>query len=111
MQALTRNMFPFFNIKNIDENNYSIELAVAGYGKNQLDVNFEGPVLTITGTASNEDGAVYFHRGVSNRDFVKKFNIGPLTMVHGAELANGMLKIYLEKLAGVKTKVEIEEKE
>jgi molecular chaperone IbpA len=88
--------YPPYNVKKIDEEHYIIEMAVAGFGKHNLDIELKNGVLTITGNTETEEGD-YLHKGIANRAFTRKFTIADSVEVKNAELANGMLKIFLER--------------
>lgn len=103
------NGFPFYNISKTGNNKYSIELAVAGFGKQDIDIHLEGDVLTIAGKVkSKDDGKSFLYMGLAQRDFVRKFVISNKMVVHGAFLVNGILKIVLEELKDEKKSVKIE---
>lgn len=96
---LTKNIpnYPPYNIKKTGDNTYTIELAVAGFGKQDIDIEIDGDVLTIKG--SNElDKDNYIHRGIANRDFTRSFILNDEVKVRNANLLNGMLKIILERI-------------
>jgi molecular chaperone IbpA len=88
--------YPPYNVKKIDEEHYVIEMAVAGFGKHNLDIELKDDVLSITGSTEAEEGD-YLHKGIANRAFTRKFTIADKVEVKNAELANGMLKIFLER--------------
>lgn len=88
--------YPPYNVKKVDEEHYVIEMAVAGFGKHNLDIELKDGVLTITGNTEAEEGD-YLHKGIANRAFTRKFTIADSVEVKNAELANGMLKIFLER--------------
>lgn len=71
-------------------------MAVAGFGRHNLDIELKDGVLTITGNTETEEGD-YLHKGIANRAFTRKFTIADSVEVKNAELANGMLKIFLER--------------
>ena len=88
--------YPPYNIKKIDENKYTIEMAVAGFGKQNLDIELKEDVLTITGSHDATD-ADYIYQGIANRAFTRKFTLADTVVVKNAELVNGLLKIMLER--------------
>jgi len=93
--------YPPYNIYKVDENKYRIELAVAGFSKNNLDITLEDDRLIIKGfhTDGNSDeelDAIY--KGISNRAFTRMFALSDHVVVHNAELVNGMLRVYLESI-------------
>lgn len=88
--------YPPYNVKKVDDEHYVIEMAVAGFGKHNLDIELKDDVLTISGSTESEEGD-YLHKGIANRAFTRKFTIADTVEVKNAELANGMLKIFLER--------------
>ena len=88
--------YPPYNIKKVDDEHYIIEMAVAGFGKQNLDIELKDGELTITG--SNEAGnGDYIYQGIANRAFTRKFTLEDTVIVQNAELVNGLLKIALER--------------
>lgn len=101
--------FPPYNIKKLDDTRYTIELAVAGFGKQDLEITLDDDRLVIAGSANNkEDSATYLYNGLAQRAFTRTFFINDLFEVRGAKLVNGVLKVVLEKLADTKTAKVIE---
>jgi molecular chaperone IbpA len=88
--------YPPYNVKKVDEEHYVIEMAVAGFGKNNLDIELKDDTLTITGSTEAEEGD-YIHKGIANRAFTRKFTLADTVVVKNAELVNGLLKITLER--------------
>ena len=95
--------FPPYNIRKEGDYNYVIEMALAGFGKDDIEVEVADSTLSIRSTkkplnedvASNED-TVY--RGISYRKFQRKFTLAEDIVVNGAKLANGMLLLDLERV-------------
>lgn len=88
--------YPPYNIRKIDENKYSIEMAVAGFGKQDIDIEMADGVLTIKGsTKTDEDNFIY--KGIADRAFTRSFTLADSVEVKNADLINGMLKIWLER--------------
>lgn len=91
--------YPPYNIRKTAENKYLIELAVAGFGKQDIEVELADNKLVITGAVkSDEDSAAdYLFKGIGMRAFTRVFAVEDKVEVQSAELVNGMLKIALEK--------------
>jgi len=89
--------YPPYNIEVVEENNYAITLAVAGFAEEELDISVENGVLSVTGDKSDQEKRNYLHHGIANRKFVRKFNLADYVEVTGAELAHGLLTINLKK--------------
>lgn len=100
---LTKNIpnYPPYNIRKTGENTYSIEMAVAGFGQSEIDIELDGDKLIVRGnTASQdaEDTSDYLFKGIANRAFTRAFAVDDHMEVKNAELFNGMLKIVLERI-------------
>ena len=88
--------YPPYNIKKIDDEHFVIEMAVAGFGKQNLDIELKEDTLTISGNLDNDDKD-YIFQGIANRAFTRKFTLADTVVVKNAEMANGLLKIFLER--------------
>jgi molecular chaperone IbpA len=88
--------YPPYNIKKIDDEHFVIEMAVAGFGKQNLDIELKEGELTITGSHEAEEND-YIYQGIANRAFTRKFTLADTVVVKNAELVNGLLKIALER--------------
>lgn len=90
--------YPPYNIQAIDEDQYRITMAVAGFSEQELDIITEANVLRVTGKrAEEEEQGTFLHRGIANRSFERRFNLADHVRVNGAELLNGLLHIHLER--------------
>ena len=89
--------FPHHNIIKVDDNRYIVELAVAGFSKNDIEITRQDGSLKITGTKENEDmgQATYLHRGIATRSFTKNITIADTVEVHSSEIRDGILRIGL----------------
>ena len=91
--------YPAYNIEKVNENNYHITLAVAGFKAENIIIEFKPGLLTIEARSMNSEGGVeYLHKGIAQRAFVKQFRIENNIEVQKAELENGILKINLRRL-------------
>ncbi len=101
--------YPPFNIKKINENKYSIELALAGFSSNDIDIELDGGKLIIKGNVETKDAEDQFlFKGISNKAFTRQFTLADNVEIEGAEFINGMLKIWLESLTPESQKKKIE---
>ena len=92
------NGYPPYNIAAVGEDHYRVTMAVAGFSEDDLSVEVREQTLVVEGRiASREDEAAYLHRGISERDFVRKFQLADHVKVKEASLANGLLVIDLER--------------
>ncbi|KXF80742.1 heat-shock protein [Enterovibrio coralii] len=89
--------YPPYNIEALEENNYAITLAVAGFTDEELDIKVERGVLTVRGEKAKAEGKNYLYQGIANRTFERKFNLADYIEVTGADLENGLLTIKLLK--------------
>lgn len=90
--------YPPYNIESVGENAYRITMAVAGFGEDDLDVTVKENQLTVTGRSDRKDEQVaYLHRGIATRAFERRFDLADHVKVVGANIANGMLTISLER--------------
>ena len=83
--------YPFYNIKKIDDENYILEMALAGWKKSDVTVTVEDGVLSIAGKVKS-DANNYIHKGVAQRAFVKRLQLSEYVECKGAKLEDGMLK-------------------
>ena len=90
--------YPPYNIAQLNENEYMISVAVAGFGMDNLSIEKDKDTLKIEGTAPKGDDEVnYLHRGIGGRNFRREFTLADHVDVHNAELKNGMLNIHLKR--------------
>ena len=91
--------YPPYNINRIDDLNYQIEMALAGFSKNDIEIKYADNQLTIKSIESEDkDDKETLHRGISKRKFSRTFTLAEDIKVNGAELKDGMLLIELEKI-------------
>ena len=89
--------YPPYNVIKRDDGHFLIEIAVAGFKKDDIDLTLEKGVLTVTGKKhSGEDTRDYTHRGISSRGFERSFTIADTIKVIGADIVDGLLVIILE---------------
>lgn len=90
--------YPPYNIAQINDDEYMISLAVAGFGMDNLDITKDKNVLRIEGTSPKGDEAVtYLHKGIGGRSFRREFTLADHMEVEGATLELGMLNIHLKR--------------
>ena len=91
--------YPPYNINKLDDLNWNIEMALAGFGKKDIDISTANSQLTIKSVESDDkDEKDTIHRGISKRQFTRSFTLADDVVVNGAELKDGMLVIDLEKI-------------
>ena len=95
--------YPPYNIRKTGKDNYSIEVALAGFNKKDVEVEFEDNILTVRTKQLNKsedqnvDGEI-IHKGISQRQFARSFTIADDVKVNGAELKDGLLTIACERI-------------
>ena len=95
--------YPPYNIRKTGKDNYSIEVALAGFNKKDVEVEFEDNILTVRTKQPNksEDQNVngeIIHKGISQRQFARSFTIADDVKVNEAELKDGLLTIACERI-------------
>ena len=95
--------YPHYNIVKTGKYNYDIQVALAGYGKKDVDVSFENSVLTIKSVKDKdekevEDNDGVLHKGIAKRMFSKSFTIAEDVEIKGAELKDGLLVVSMERI-------------
>ena len=91
--------FPPHNILKLDDNRYVVELAVAGFSKDEIEIEVADGTLTIKGDKKEKlDEVQYLHRGIGTRSFTKTLTVADTIEVKGAEFKDGILKIGLENI-------------
>lgn len=100
----TMTSYPPYNLKKTDQNKYVLEMAVAGFGKNDIEITLEEDRLVIDGKTTIDtpttDGVnqTFLHKGISDRPFTRTFTVADNFEIKGAEMINGLLKIWLEHI-------------
>ncbi len=90
--------YPPYNIERIDDNEYRITLAVAGFGEDDLDLEIRENTLTITGRRGEGDASREFlYQGIAGRSFERRFQLAEHVKVAGASLVNGLLNVDLQR--------------
>ena len=91
--------YPPYNIERTDENAYRIEIAVAGFRSEELNIEVKENLLTVQGrkAANDEPQRRFLHRGLAERDFERRFQLADYVVVTEAKLADGLLSISLKR--------------
>lgn len=88
--------YPPYNLAEINQDEWMISIAVAGFGMDNLDITLERNILTVEGTAPKGDEEVnYLHKGIGGRNFRRQFTLADHIEVENATLELGMLNIHL----------------
>ena len=100
--GVVQSNYPPYNIRKAGKDKYAIEVAVAGFNKNDVEVEYEDNLLTVktkdVKRSEEKDGDEVIHRGISQRSFARSFTIADDVKVNGAELKDGLLTISCEKI-------------
>ena len=90
--------YPPYNIETVGENAYRIEIAVAGFKPEELNIEAKENTLTVQGRkTANDEQRRYLHRGLAERNFERRFQLADYVVVTGADLSDGLLAISLER--------------
>jgi molecular chaperone IbpA len=90
---------PPYNIKKTGDNTYVIEVAVAGFGKQDIEIELDNGKMIIKGNVQNtEEEENFLFKGIANRAFTRTFALEDQIEVKDAEMFNGMLKVFLERI-------------
>ena len=90
--------YPPYNIETVGEDAYRIEIAVAGFKPEELNLEVKENLLTVQGRkAANDEARRYLHRGLAERNFERKFQLADYVVVTDAELADGLLSVSLKR--------------
>ena len=87
--------YPPYNVAELNDDEWMISLAVAGFDMDNLDITLDKNTLTVEGAAPGGDEDVkYLHKGIGGRNFRRQFTLAEHVEVEGAELKNGILNIH-----------------
>ena len=96
------NHYPPYNIRKVNDTDYVIELAIAGFGKKDIEVKSQENTLTIKSKDKKEEvldkDESVLHRGISQRSFKRSFTVAEDVVVKGADLKDGLLSVKLERI-------------
>lgn len=87
--------YPPFDLIRVDDNSYRIDLAVAGFKREEIDITAQQNQLVVTGKKADDNGNDYVHRGIATRSFERRFGLADHIQVTGADLRDGLLSIAL----------------
>ncbi len=97
----SQSAFPPYNIELLEENKYRISMAVAGFADDDITIEVQENTLTVTGKKpddENDAARKFLHKGISERNFERKFQLGDHVNVTAASLENGLLNVDLERV-------------
>ena len=92
-----KDSYPPHNVVKYDDMKYDIELAIAGFSKDDIDIELKDHVLSVKGEReSKRDQNQYVHKGISGRKFFKSFRLSEYAEVVGADMTDGILTVNIE---------------
>lgn len=94
----TATTFPPYNLKKVSDDKYLIEMACAGFGKQDIEITLEGDKMVIKGNTESDEPSDYLHQGIATRAFTRTFSLADNVVIDNAEMANGILKIWLDHI-------------
>ncbi len=90
--------YPPYNIERLDDNAYRIDIAVAGFRPDELDIQVKENLLTVQGRkTANDEARRFLHRGLAERNFERRFQLADYVVVTDADLSDGLLSISLKR--------------
>lgn len=98
-EVAAKQSYPPYDLIMIDDDNYMLKLAVAGFAKQEIDISVDNSTLTITGAveSSVDDEIDYLHKGIAMRKFTRTFALGEYMEVISAEINNGILYVAIRR--------------
>ncbi len=87
--------YPPYNIEKLTDNKYCITMAVSGFDESDLNIDVKENILSVTGDSSKDDNREYLYKGISSRNFERRFRLADYVEVESANLSNGLLNIIL----------------
>ena len=99
MDLESSSSYPPYNISKVDDNNYIIEMALAGFNKDDIEIELADSELTVRSKKreNSSKDVNLIHQGISHRSFNRKFTLSEEILVKNAEMKDGMLIIKLQK--------------
>ena len=97
VQRTAEETYPPYNIERLDENHFQISVALAGFASDEVALTVEQNVLTLEGRKSEKEERTFLHRGISARNFKRRFTLADHVEVKGARFENGLLVIELQR--------------
>ena len=93
-----QNSYPPYNIIKENDDIYRIDIALAGFDKEDINISVDNSTLIIKGELSTDEDKYVVHKGIATRKFTRSFSLGEFMEVTGAEFKNGMLNIDIERI-------------
>lgn len=90
--------YPHYNVAKVGEDEFVIEIALAGFSEENLSITVKEHNLEVKGEVPEKDGETVIHRGISTRSFIRRWNLADTIEVTGAEFKNGLLTVQLKNV-------------
>ena len=106
LEHFTQNGYPYphFDVVKVDDNNYVLEMALAGYKKDGIKATVDSNILTVEGGSKDDSTKSYVRKGIAKRYFRKKMQVADHLECKDAKFEDGMLSIYLKNIREKKVK-------
>ena len=95
--AIGQDNYPPFDLVKLEDNRFRINIAVAGFKRDEIDITAQQNELLVAGRKGEDGGEDYIHRGIANRSFERRFGLADHVKVKAADLKDGLLSIDLER--------------
>ena len=93
----THQSYPPYNLVKVDEDTYQLSLALAGFSKDEVSVSVDNGSLIVKGEKTEESSKEVLHKGIATRKFTRTFALGEYMEVDRAEMADGILNVFVER--------------
>jgi molecular chaperone IbpA len=98
--AAYTNSYPPYNIRQLDETNFQIDIALAGFKPEEISVQLQNQELTVQGIIDSEqsdESRNYLYKSIAGRSFIRRFKLGDFVEVKNAKLENSLLTVDLQR--------------
>ena len=96
-ELAAKQSYPPYDLVRVDDDNYILKLAVAGFAKQEIDISVSNGTLSISGEVESDDESEYLHKGIAMRKFTRTFALGEYMEVVDAEINNGLLYVTVRR--------------